>query len=84
MYIYIFYIDISERMAGKQDGPSLIIYGPSKHPPPRIAKNAICFHIGGGGVIYEKLVVILFPCYELVCYVIGSYCPENLVTLGLT
>ena len=28
------YIDIGERIAGKQDGPSLIIEGPPRPPPP--------------------------------------------------
>ena len=32
------YIVIGERIAGKQDGPSLIIYG-----PPRIAQNAFFY-----------------------------------------
>ena len=32
------YIDIGERIAGKQDGPGPIIYGPPRAP--RIAKNA--------------------------------------------
>ena len=34
--------------------------------------------------IYEKLVIIVFACYKFVCSVMRSYCPENLVTLGLT
>ena len=36
------------------------------------------------GLVYEKLVDIFFPCYTYVCSVMRSYCPENLVTLGLT
>ena len=43
--IFYMYIDIGERIAGKQDGPGLIIYGPPRAP--RIAQNANFFHIGG-------------------------------------
>ena len=52
-------------MPGKQDGPSRIIYGPPR--PPRIAQNAHFFTLGP---IYEKLVIIFFPCYKfcLLCY----------------
>ena len=46
-------IDISERIAGKQDGPSLIVQGPPRVP--RIAKNANVLTVWP---IYEKLVVI--------------------------
>ena len=42
-------------MPGKQDGPSRIIYGPTR--PPRIAQNANFFTLGP---IYEKLVIIFF------------------------
>ena len=35
--IFDMYIDIGERIAGKQDGPGSIIYGPPRAP--RIAKN---------------------------------------------
>ena len=43
-------IDIGERIAGKQDGPSVIIYGPSSTPPPppnsqKCNKNHIGAHI---------------------------------------
>ena len=48
-------------MPGKQDGPSLIIYGPP-NPPPRIAKMRIFFTLEP---IYEKLVIIFSPCYKL-------------------
>ena len=65
-------------MPGKQDGPGPIIYGPPR--PPRIAQNANFFTLGP---IYEKLAIIFFPCHKFVCSVMRSYCPENLVTLGL-
>ena len=68
------YIDIGERIAGKQDRPGPIIYG-----PPRIAQNAFFFTLGP---IYEKLVIILFPCYKFVCSVVRSYCPDIFVHLG--
>ena len=76
-------IDIGERIAGKQDGPSLIIYGPPRPPPPPPPNSPRCefFTLGP---IYEKLVIIFFPSYKFVCSVMRSYCPENLVTLGLT
>ena len=32
--IFYMYIDIGERMPGKQDGPGPIIYGPPRPPPP--------------------------------------------------
>ena len=51
-------------MPGKQDGPSVIIYGPPRLP--RIAKNAHFFTLEP---IYEKLVIIFFPCYKLGCCV---------------
>ena len=51
--IFCMYIYICERMAGKQDGPSLIIEGPPRVP--RIAKNANVLTLWP---IYEKLVVI--------------------------
>ena len=52
------------------------------HPgPPRIAKNS---HFCILWPIYEKLVVILFPCYTYVCTVIRSYCPAIFVDLGST
>ena len=60
-------------MPGKQDGPSRIIYGPSRPPPPRIAQNAHFFILGP---IYEKPVIIFLPCYKFVCSVMRSYCPE--------
>ena len=47
-------IDIGEGVVGKQDGPGPIIYWLPRAP--RIAR-------------YEKLVVILFPCYTYVCSV---------------
>ena len=65
--IFYMYIDIGERMPGKQDGPSRIIYGPPR--PPRIAQNAHFFTLGP---IYEKLVIIFFPCYKFVCSVMRS------------
>ena len=77
--IFYMQIDIGERIAGKQDGPSLIIYGPPR--PPRIAQNAPFFTLGP---IYEKLVIIFFPCYKFVCSVMRSYCPEIFVHLGST
>ena len=52
-------------------GPVRLFMG---HPgPPRIAKNAIFFILWP---IYEKQVVIFFPCYTYVCSVMMSYCPE--------
>ena len=41
--ILYMYIDIGERIAGKQDGPGPIIYGP--HRAPRIANKCNCFDI---------------------------------------
>ena len=32
--IFYMYIDIGERMPGKQDGPGPVIYGPPRAPPP--------------------------------------------------
>ena len=72
-------IDIGERIAGKQDGTDPIIYGPPGAP--RIAKNA---HFCILWPIYEKLVVIFFPCYTYVCSVMRAYCPEIFVCLGST
>ena len=75
-------IDIGERIAGKQDGPNLIIYGtPSPPPPPPIAKNVKKITLGH---IYENLVVICFPCYGFVCSVMRYYCPAIFNQLGLT
>ena len=55
------YIDIGERIAGKQVGPILLIEGvPSPPPPPRIAKNAHPKKQFTLVLLYEKLVVI-FP-----------------------
>ena len=65
------YIDIGERIAGKQDGPSLIIYGPPR--PPR--------HIGAHIL---KTGDFFLPCYKFVCSVMRSYCPEIFVYLGST
>ena len=79
--IFDMYIHIDERIAGKQDGPSVIIYGPPRPPPPRIAQNA---HFLTLGPIYEKLVIIFFSCYKFVCSVMRSYCPEIFVHLGST
>ena len=47
-----------------------------------------CFHTflhieGGGGAIYETFVVIFCTSYKFIYSVMRSYCPENLVTLGL-
>ena len=77
----IFYmsIDIGERIAGKQDRPGPIIFGPPRAP--WIAKNA---HFCILWPIYEKLAVIFFPCYTYVCSVMKSYCPEIFVHLGST
>ena len=77
--IFYMQIDIGERIAGKQDGPSRIIYGPPR--PPRIAQNAHFFTLGP---IYEKLVIIFFPCYKFVCSVMRSQWPEIFVHLGST
>ena len=44
--IFYMYIDIGERMPGKQDGPSLIIYGPPSPPPPPNSPKCEFFHIG--------------------------------------
>ena len=51
--------------------------------PPNMNKIAKYAHFFTLGPIYEKLAVIFFPCYSFVCSVMRSYCPENLVTLGL-
>ena len=77
--IFYMYIDIGERIAGRQDGPSRIIYGPPR--PTQIAQNAHSFTLGP---LYEKLVIIFFPCYKFVCSVMRSYCPEIFVHLGST
>ena len=66
-------------MPGKQDGPSRIIYGLSR--PPRIAQNANFFTLGP---IYEKPVIIFFPCYKFVCSVMRFYCSEIFFHLGST
>ena len=75
------YIDMGERIAGQQDGPGPIIYGPPGPPPPQIAKNT---HFCILWPIYEKLGVILIPCYTYVCSVMRCYCPEIFVHLGST
>ena len=67
------------RIAGKQDGPGLIIYGPPRAP--RIAKDA---HFCILWPIYEQLAVIFSPCYMYVCFAVRSYCPEIFVHLGST
>ena len=58
------YIDIGERLAGKQGGPGLIIYGPH-----RIAKNAHFFHIWGHiwktGGYFVSLLYICELCDEI-------------------
>ena len=77
--IFYMQIDIGERMPGKQDGPSRIIYGPPR--PPRIAQNAHFFTLGP---IYEILAIIFFPCYKFVCSVMRSQCPEIFVHLRST
>ena len=46
--IFYMYIDMGERIAGKQDGPGPIIYRPPRAP--RIAKHA-------------KKIIILWPIY---------------------
>ena len=60
----------------------IIYYGPPSHPPPpppRIAKHALIFHIGAH---IRKTVGYIFPLlYKIICSVMRSYCPENLVTL---
>ena len=53
--IFYMYIDIGERIAGKQDGTSLIIDG-----SPRIAKNANVSHLGSymkNGQLFSSLVI---------------------------
>ena len=60
-------------MPGKQDGPGPNIYGPPRAP--RIVKNA---HLCILWPIYEKLAVILFPCYTYVCSVM-SFTPTYAV-----
>ena len=77
--IFYMYIGIGESIAGKQDGPGPIIYGPPRAP--RIAKNA---HFCILWPIYEKLAVIFPPCYTYVCSVMRSYCPNIFVHLGST
>ena len=77
--IFYMYIDIGERIAGKQNGPGPIIYGPPRAP--RIAKNA---HFCILWPIYKKLAVMFFPCYTYVCSVMRSFCPEIFVHLGST
>ena len=57
--IFYMYIDIGERMPGKQDGPSRIIYGPpSPPPPPPPPPNSPKCAFFTLGPIYEKLVII--------------------------
>ena len=77
--IFYMQIDIGERIAGKQDWPGSIIYGPPRAP--RRAKNT---HFCIQWPIYEKLSVIFFPCYAYVCSVMRSYCPEIFIHLGST
>ena len=50
------YIDMGERIAGKQDRLSQIIEHPLRAP--QIAQN---IHIFTFGLVYEKLVLKLFP-----------------------
>ena len=42
----------------------------------------VLLHFFTLGAIYEKLVIIFFPCYKFVCSVMRSYCPEIFVHLG--
>ena len=44
--IFYMQIDIGERMPGKQDWPSRIIYGPPRPPPPPNSPKCACYHIG--------------------------------------
>ena len=55
--LFDMYIDMGERLAGKQDRPSLII----EHPlgAPQIAQNIHIFFTFW--LVYEKLVFKLFP-----------------------
>ena len=68
-------------MPGKQDGPSLIIFGPPRPPPPPPPNSPKCAFFTLEP-IYEKLVIIFFPCYKFVCSVMRSYCPEIFVHLA--
>ena len=54
--VFDMYIDMGERIAGKQDRPSLIIEDPLRAP--QIAQNIYFFTFWP---IYEKLVFKLFP-----------------------
>ena len=66
--IFDMQIDIGERIAGKQDWPGLIIYGPPRAP--RIAKNT---HFCIQWLIYEKL------CYFFPLLYICLLCDEVLL-----
>ena len=77
--IFYMWIDIGEGIAGKQDGADPIIFRPPRaHRIAKHAKQNILW------LKYEKLVVILFPCYTYFCSVMRSYCPEIFVHLGST
>ena len=43
--LFYMYIDMGERIAGKQDRPSLIIEGPQQAPPPNSQKCIFYSHI---------------------------------------
>ena len=75
--IFYMYIDLSERITGKQDAPSHIaaIQPP---PPPPISKHLIFYIVAH----IWKTPGYFFLCYGFVCYMMRSYCPENVVTLG--
>ena len=77
----IFYmsIDTGERIAGKQDGPGPIIYGPPRAP--RIAKYANKIILWP---IYEKLVVIFSLIIHMSALMMRSCYPEIFVHLGST
>ena len=47
--------------------------------PPNSQQFTFCYIV----TIYEKPVVIFFPCYTYICSVMRSYCPDIFFHLGL-
>ena len=57
--IFYMYIDIGERIAGKQEGPGLIIFGPPRAP--RIASQKLQIFVYCGTYMYMKNWWLCFP-----------------------
>ena len=61
-------------------GENIVIAAPQPPPPPPQYPDMYIFTLWP---IYKKKPLgYLFPCYRFVCYMMRSYCPEILVTLG--